>query len=343
MENKNQEAKKGQEGKNKYERFGYGMLIIKSSNSNFNADFSGLPRKLPDLNGTIYATDKALKYCIRRYIHDFHPEEKVFTWRRRKEDLAPCDIGENYGKLFSNGESDKKTILQNLLSCIDLRLFGVTYAKGGKDKEAVSFTGPVQISYGVNRLERNIHYSNQILSPYRNPDETKEQKKQTTIGSESKGLESWYVYELIVNPNNLKDVLDTLEEQPTINSDKLFLTVGDIEILKNALCRAVTYVNTCSKIGSESAMLLFVETPNKVNCLSFPMLKDRVIISKNDSKYEIDLSSIFNILEESFNGNNLTYELYYDNNQVTVKGKKGEEHHLRTMKKLNQNGVTNGN
>jgi CRISPR-associated protein Csh2 len=37
----------------------YGFVVIKSINSNYNADFSGQPRTLP--NGSVYATDKALK------------------------------------------------------------------------------------------------------------------------------------------------------------------------------------------------------------------------------------------------------------------------------------------
>ncbi len=44
----------------------FGCVVIKSLNSNYNADFSHQPRTLPD--GTVYATDKALKYTVRNYI-----------------------------------------------------------------------------------------------------------------------------------------------------------------------------------------------------------------------------------------------------------------------------------
>ena len=40
----------------------YGCAIVKAINSNYNADFSGQPRTLPD--GIVYATDKAFKYSI---------------------------------------------------------------------------------------------------------------------------------------------------------------------------------------------------------------------------------------------------------------------------------------
>ncbi|MGM0641730.1 MAG: type I CRISPR-associated protein Cas7 [Thermotogota bacterium] len=57
----------------------YGLSVIKSENSNFNSDFTGNPRRLPDENGTIYATDKAFKYAIRRYWIDNNKD--VFVWR----------------------------------------------------------------------------------------------------------------------------------------------------------------------------------------------------------------------------------------------------------------------
>ena len=43
----------------------FGCVVIKSVNSNYNADFSHQPRTLPD--GSVYATDKALKYRSELY------------------------------------------------------------------------------------------------------------------------------------------------------------------------------------------------------------------------------------------------------------------------------------
>ena len=41
----------------------FGAVILKSINSNFNADFTHHPRTLPD--GVVYSTDKAMKYTIK--------------------------------------------------------------------------------------------------------------------------------------------------------------------------------------------------------------------------------------------------------------------------------------
>ena len=46
----------------------YGCAIVKAINSNYNADFSGQPRTLPD--GIVYATDKAFKYSIKKFLKD---------------------------------------------------------------------------------------------------------------------------------------------------------------------------------------------------------------------------------------------------------------------------------
>ena len=47
----------------------FGCAIVKAINSNYNADFSGQPRTLP--SGIVYATDKAFKYMIKRYLKTF--------------------------------------------------------------------------------------------------------------------------------------------------------------------------------------------------------------------------------------------------------------------------------
>ena len=44
----------------------FGCAVVKAINSNYNADFSGQPRTLP--NGTVYATDKAFKYAVKNYL-----------------------------------------------------------------------------------------------------------------------------------------------------------------------------------------------------------------------------------------------------------------------------------
>ena len=100
----------------------FGCVVIKSVNSNYNADFSHQPRTLPD--GSVYATDKALKYTVRNYIDKNYPEDKVFYFKSLNGDMQPRDLDQNYARFFGDyPKADKKeavkarkVILGNLLS-----------------------------------------------------------------------------------------------------------------------------------------------------------------------------------------------------------------------------------
>jgi len=307
----------------KYEKYASGLIVVKSRNSNFNADFTGTPRRLPDKNGTIYATDKSLKYCIRKYLKDVI-EEPVFVWRRKKDNDQPMDIIENYYVLFNKKVEDsaKTEILKNLLSCLDVRLFGVTFAPGRSREEEsknTSITGPIQISYGIDMYKENIHYTNQISSPYR--DTTKKDAQQTTIGDESKGLESHYVFDYIVNYKHLEDSTSHLKNTHTS------LTIADIENFKKAARLGVNNVNSTSKIGSENELFLYIEYSEPL-CLQ--NLKDFVKISKDEGgekriinlealeKYLLSKDNDYGILK----GNDVTIEMYYDPAKTIIQGPK---------------------
>lgn len=304
----------------RYQKYASGLIIVKSKNSNFNADFTGTPRRLPDTDGTIYATDKSLKYCIRKYLKDTI-EEPVFVWRRKKGNDQPMDIGENFESLFNEKieGTDKTDILKHLTSCIDIRLFGVTFApkKSERTKKSknTSITGPIQISYGIDKLAENIHYTNQISSPYRDP--TDKNAQQTTIGDESKGLESHYVFDYIINYKHLEDSTVHLKDAD------IYLSNSDIENFKKAARLGVNNVNSAAKIGSENEFFLFVD-------YSTPFcpqnLKDFIRISNKEGKTNIDLKTLEQYLigKENNNGilgnDDVRIELYYDPAKTTIIG-----------------------
>jgi CRISPR-associated protein Csh2 len=132
----------------------YGFAIIKSINSNYNADFSGQPRKLP--NGKIYATDKALKYSIRNYWKDAL-DEKVFYFKSLTDDMSPRTLDETYEMHFGKMKNKKgpqlrKEILENILTVLDVKLFGGTYAGATN----ISIHGTCQITHGLNRFPEDV-------------------------------------------------------------------------------------------------------------------------------------------------------------------------------------------
>ena len=187
----------------------FGAAIVKAINANYNADFSGQPRTLP--NGVVYATDKALKYAVKNFLKENYSSEKVFYFKRFNEDFIPFSLDDAFSKAFPEhkDEKDKKLIAKDLLSCIDIRLFGATFAKKSKTNNvAISVHGPVQITHGINIWHENYFYSEQIMSPFRNPNENNEDNSATTLGRQSRLHEGHYLHHFSVNPKNLEDITE---------------------------------------------------------------------------------------------------------------------------------------
>ena len=78
----------------KFENRVFGCVVVKAINSNYNADFSGQPRTLP--NGVVYATDKALKYTIRNYVRTINPTLNIFYFKTLNENLNPLSLDDKY-------------------------------------------------------------------------------------------------------------------------------------------------------------------------------------------------------------------------------------------------------
>lgn len=91
----------------------YGCAIVKAINSNYNADFSGQPRTLPD--GIVYATDKAFKYSIKKYLKDAYENVDVFYMKTLNDNLNPRSLDERYENLFGAIPKDKTKIKKKML------------------------------------------------------------------------------------------------------------------------------------------------------------------------------------------------------------------------------------
>jgi CRISPR-associated protein Csh2 len=296
------------ESKTVFKKRCYGIVIIKSENSNFNADFTGNPRRLPDQKSTIYATDKALKYAIRKYWVD--SGKNVFVWksyRKEKDEFLPNTLEDRF-KLMKE-KLDEELPLEIFSQCIDTKLFGITFAmksKKAEENKNISLTGPVQITYGVNRFDENIIFSSDILSPYA----SKPGDKNSTIGNENKGKEIYYVYDFVINPQN---ILNHYENNPEVK-EKMAITDEDISSLKEALKYAVTNLNSTSKIGSENILTLFITLPENSKS-QIPLMKNLVNIEKNSGKPQIDLNPVSQLLSKYHPE---SIELFCSENQLDV-------------------------
>jgi CRISPR-associated protein Csh2 len=267
----------------------FGCAIIKSINSNYNADFTHQPRTLPD--GTVYATDKALKYTVRNYLAKNFTDEKIFYFKSLNAEMQPRDLEQTYSKHFGEfPKADKKdpakvrkAVLENLLECIDVRLFGGTFASSGAN---LSLHGTVQITHGINRFVEGIIYSEQISSPFRNSNEKSAESMQTTLGTQFKLKEGHYVHHFSVNPRNLEEMANAVASEG--------LTKEDTAKLKEALCNGATFYDSAAKAGTENELVLWVQLKENAK-LVLPSLVDLVEVNADG---EIDLSKVSTLLSK---------------------------------------------
>lgn len=291
----------------------FGCAIIKSINSNYNADFSHQPRTLPD--GTVYATDKVLKYSVRNLIAKHFSEDKMLYFKTMNAEMQPRSLGESYAALFgeipksaAKKVEDRKGVLKNLLSCIDVRLFGGTFAEKGV---SLSLHGTTQITHGVNRFPENAVYSEQISSPFRNANEKSMDSMQTTLGTQFKLKEGHYVHHFSINPKNIEEFAN-ISNGESLNTD-------DISKLKTGLTKGCTFYDSSAKAGTENELMLWIQLKDDSK-LVLPSFVELVKVNTDD-KRTIDLTAISNILKrEKVKAAIEKIEIYYDKAVTTVTG-----------------------
>jgi CRISPR-associated protein Csh2 len=297
----------------------FGCALVKAINSNYNADFSGQPRTLP--NGVVYATDKAFKYAIKNYLKDVYPQEIIFYFKSLNENLNPLSLDETYVRHFGDypkgSGKDKDKVLKsnvaiNLLRCLDIRLFGATFA----GETNISVHGPVQINHGVNIWKENNIFTEQITSPFSNKaNDPEAEKGMTTIGRQSKLEEGHYLHHFSVNPGNLSGIVSLSGENAEALSDE------DITKLKEAMRRGVTWYDSASKAGSENEMLIWVELKEDSKVV-LPNFSNLIVLEseKGNGKYVYDMV----LLKEVLNNNKSeikSIEVYYNKQSVELKNK----------------------
>lgn len=263
----------------------FGAAMIKAVNSNYNADFSGQPRTLP--SGVVYATDKAFKYTLKNYLKDNYPAEKVFYFKRLSDDFNPLTLEDTYYKVFNTKEAkEKKIVAKDVLSCLDIRLFGATFAMKGKGGNiALSIHGPVQINHGINIWHENNIFSEQITAPFSSPGE--KEKGMTTIGRQSKLEEGHYLHHFSINPKNLEEIVNLAGD----GADRL--VEEDINKLKEAMRRGATYYDSAAKAGTENEFLIWVQLKAESK-LVLPNFNSMIVLSpeKENGKISLDLEPL---------------------------------------------------
>jgi CRISPR-associated protein Csh2 len=261
----------------------YGVIGIKAKMANWNADFTGRPKSTS--NGDIFGSDKALKYPMKKMWED-EGKKVLFikSWKENKNGIVPNQLAERYAKLFS--EIDKKTtttkeVMSNLFKCIDVKNFGATFAEEGQN---ISVTGAVQFGQGFNKFDDTNIEIQDILSPF--ADSTKDDAKQSTLGTKITVDEAHYFYGFSINPKAYDEYKEILGE------DFKGYTEEDFEEFKKVALISATAYNTNSKYGCQNEFALFVKC-NDDECY-LPDLSD--LIEFDSQKREVDLSKVEEIV-----------------------------------------------
>lgn len=263
----------------------YGVLGISSIMANWNADFSGYPKTTSD--GETFGSDKALKYPMKK-MWENEGKPVLYIKSMRFSDgkkggevtLIPRTLKERYEYLFQVDDlkncKDIKEVLKNLMSAVDVKNFGATFAESGSN---ISITGAVQIGQGFNKYEGTNPEEQQILSPFRDANDSKEEAKNSTLGTKIVSNEAHYFYPFVINPMAYKEFVE------------LGVTEGyteeDYQNFKRTAIVSATSFATNSKVGCENEFALFVETKEDTY---LPSLSEYIHFEKTETKNKILLS-----------------------------------------------------
>lgn len=263
----------------------YGVIGIKAKMANWNADFTGRPKSTS--NGDIFGSDKALKYPMKKmWENEGKKVLYIKSWKEEKDAVIPRKLAERYTLLFDN--IDKKTptkeVYNNLFKAIDVKNFGATFAEEGQN---ISITGAVQFGQGFNKFDDTNIEVQDILSPF--ADSTKDDAKQSTLGTKITVDEAHYFYGFSINPK-------AYEEYKLLLKDFDGYTQNDYKEFKKVALTSATAYSTNSKFGCENEFALFVEC--KEDDVYFPDLSD--YIEFDSDKRSIDLSKVEELIKNKF-------------------------------------------
>lgn len=279
----------------------YGVIGIKAKMANWNADFTGRPKSTS--NGDIFGSDKALKYPMKK-MWENEGKKVLFvkSWKEEKGSIVPKQLAERYTYLFEEitDKTPTRDVMNNLFKAIDVKNFGATFAE---KKQNISITGAVQFGQGFNKFEDTNIEIQDILSPF--ADSTKEDAKQSTLGTKITVDEAHYFYGFSINPTNYD------EYKTLLGSDFAGYTEADYQEFKKVALVSATAYSTNSKFGCENEFALFVECKD-AECY-LPDLSDYIIF--DSQKRSIDLLQVEELIKDKY----IKVEVFYNPFKLEVK------------------------
>lgn len=236
--------------------------------------------------------------------------------------LIPRTLKERYEYLFQVEDlkncKDMKEVLKNLMSAVDVKNFGATFAESGNN---ISITGAVQIGQGFNKYDGTNPEEQQILSPFRADTKEDTEAKNSTLGTKIVSNEAHYFYPFVINPLAYKELTE------------LGVTEGyteeDYQNFRRTAIVSATSFATNAKVGCENEFALFVET--KADAY-LPNLSEYVEFQKTEGKNRILLScgEFLDQMEDAVE----KIDIYYNPHTTELEGvpKMASLHDIRVQK-----------
>ena len=115
-----------------------------------------------------------------------------------------------------------------------------------------------------------------------------------------------------INPQNLRDVASLVGESAQV------LSTEDIEKLKEAMRRGVTYYDSTSKAGCENEMLVWIQLKEDSKAV-LPSLMELILLEpeKKEGKCVYDFTNLEEMIER-LKDEIECMEVYYDKQTVSV-------------------------
>lgn len=300
------------------------LSVVRSFMSNWNADFSNRPQVAFD--NTIFANATAYKYALRNLWDSL--DERVFVYKSSYIDENGNEVIQmlkgKYEELFGKGSLSIHTseqVYKNLLSCIDIENFGVTFAAEGNN---ISIPGAVQVTNGINLYKDTAIIDSNIMSAFATAAKKKEKKKeseeiddeeakkQTTLGRRSITDDAFYGHTVTVNGYAYNRYTKLLKDYNGYSEEAY-------EKLKNACLHGATEMHSLSKEGCENVFGLFAESKEGERP-SITNLHNYVNVYK-DNRDEIvaymDITNLISILSKMSEKLN-DIQLYMNNEIITL-------------------------
>lgn len=263
---------------------------------------------------------------LKRYIRDYLQDKGYEIFVAKYEDLTVNAtqrlnnlIKENNKKINLN-KIDKEGIQWLLSQLIDVRLFGATMPikSEGTKGSSLTFTGPVQFNWGYSLNKVRLVDSSGITSHFG----SEEGKTQGAMGKDYRVYYSLVAFHGIISGNRAK--LTNLQEE-------------DIQLLDEAILKAIPLLATRSKIGQYPRLYLRVQykdTETMLGDFRYHVKPDKIEGLRDITDYKLDVTKLKENLAKNIDKIDKVFYWQDENLKITSGG---EERPIEEILNLKDN------